>query len=199
MKLLLYCTKAKPILYKPFELDCFPNDEASRFYLGDDRTIEIDEELNGKIVAECDYEVEKIIYRETTKNNYSFGTETLTPDELLDKSCLTILELCKYIGSNKKWIKGDYGYAIHIKNLNIFNEPKKLTDCYRIIPPDEIGCRYKSIRKAHQNMMYAYDYFGDDDKKVLISIRPEWLCKILNGEKTVEVRKVILKEMLNGK
>jgi len=42
-------------------------------------------------------------------------------------------------------------------------------------------------------MMYAYD---GEEKKVLISIRPEWLCKILNSEKTIEVRKKVLKEMM---
>ena len=60
----------------------------------------------------------------------------------------------------------------------------------------------EGIVVSRENLLtnvWGYDYFGDDDKKVLISIRPEWLCKILNGEKTVEVRKVILKEMLNGK
>ena len=33
---------------------------------------------------------------------------------------------------------------------------------------------------------------------VLISIQPQWLCKILNGEKTIEVRKKVLKEMLKN-
>lgn len=31
---------------------------------------------------------------------------------------------------------------------------------------------------------------------ILISIHPEWLCKILNGEETIEIRKKVLKEML---
>ena len=43
-------------------------------------------------------------------------------------------------------------------------------------------------------MMRVYDRFGN--KYILISVRPKWLCKILNGEKTIEVRKKVLKEML---
>lgn len=50
-------------------------------------------------------------------------------------------------------------------------------------------------KKAPQNMMRVIDAYGDDEY-ILISVRPEWLCKILNGEKTIEVRKKVLKEML---
>ena len=183
MKLLLYCTKSKPYLN-----DCKLINNNKRYFISNKGLWSIDlstqqtySVLNGKIVAECDYEVEEI---------KPFFCENIKKFE--KESCLTMRECAEYL-------KDFYGYAIRIKNLNIFNEPKKLTDCYRIIPPDEIGCRYKSIRKAPQNMMYAYDYFGDDDNKVLISIHPEHLCKILNGEKTIEVRKKVLKEMLNDK
>ena len=31
-------------------------------------------------------------------------------------------------------------------------------------------------------------------KSILLSIKPEWLCKILNGEKTIEVRKKFPKD-----
>ena len=52
--------------------------------------------------------------------------------------------------------------------------------------------QFKKIEKAPQNMMWVW-YKGE--LYVLISIRPEWLCKIMNGEKTIEVRKKILKGM----
>lgn len=35
-------------------------------------------------------------------------------------------------------------------------------------------------------------------KHIMTSIRPEWVCKILNREKILEVRKSIPKEVLNG-
>ena len=211
MKLLLYCCKTKPYLiggyHKPYYLD-----KGGKCAVMDAR----DNILNGKIVGECDFEVEKIIYRETDKTCYSFGTKTLTPDNLLDKSCLTILELCKYIGNNPNWTKGKYGYAIKIKNLHIFDEPRDLSEyskkvehckcdkcldhCKNYYAKNNItqtinkGCtKYTILYKAPQNMMYVFDL---EEKKVLISIHPEWLCKILNGEKTIEVRKKVLKEMI---
>ena len=52
------------------------------------------------------------------------------------------------------------------------------------------------VIKAPKNMMKVCEW--DIEDKVLISIKPEDLCKILNGEKTIEVRKVVLKEMLKN-
>ena len=183
MKLLLYCTKAKPYLTMTTDFVSFKHFDCYNEDLGC---------LNGKVIAECDFEVEKIIYRETEKNSYSFGTETLTPNELLERSCMTTLELCKYIGSNPNWTKGDYGYAIHIKNLHIFDTPKELSDFAHYIDEEHTSV----ITKAPQNMMYAYEIDGCFLKRnILISIRPEWLCKILNGEKTIEIRKVVPKGM----
>lgn len=61
--------------------------------------------------------------------------------------------------------------------------------------------KYSSLQKAPQNMMRVYDPWEIDENGVgeayvLISIHPEWICKILNGEKTIEVRKKVLKEMI---
>ena len=87
------------------------------------------------------------------------------------------------------------GYAIHIKNLHIFDKPRELNEY-----ADNKGY---NIKKAPQNMMYACKYSHTSwndifDYYILISIRPEWVCKILNGEKTIEVRKKVLKEMLEN-
>lgn len=35
-------------------------------------------------------------------------------------------------------------------------------------------------------------------KHIIISIKPEWVCKILNKEKLLEIRKSVPKEILNG-
>ena len=60
-----------------------------------------------------------------------------------------------------------------------------------------------SIKKAPQNMMHCWGLREGkstmEDRfymNILISIRPEHLCKILNHEKTVEVRRTVLKDML---
>lgn len=223
LKLLLYCTRSKPYLFKTPQCA----EEVCKYYLYPNNKYLENKSLNGKVVGECDFEVERIIYRETDKNNYSFGTETLTPDELLERSCLTTLELCKYIGSNPNWTKGDYGYAIHIKNLTIFDAPKELSDYLQSRLPNpkhikfanweanyywalgdyttknsQMTCKQLvetfnnsiSIKKAPQNMCYCYD--TNKNMNILISIRPEWLYQILNGKKTIECRKRILKGMI---
>ena len=104
------------------------------------------------------------------------------------ESCLSREELYDYCN----------GYAIHIKNLHIFNEPKELSEYFtkekKMNTLEGYNWVGESIDIAPQNMMYAYDNGGN--KYILISIKPEWLRKILNKEKTIEIRKKVLKEMI---
>ena len=161
MKLLLYCTKSKPYLFpmkenKPFEL----NSKCSKYG-----------SLNGKIVGECDFEIDRA---------YPFHHWC---KELQEGTCLTRDEVLNYLDSKNKEFsnpKIQRGvYAIHIKNLKIYDTPKTIL-CHK---------------KAPQNMMAVY-VLPKNERKILISIRPQWLCKILNGEKTIEIRKKVLKKML---
>ena len=199
MKLLLYCTKNKWRL--------FFDKVKQVFTLG---KVKSNNDLNGKIVAECDFEVEDIENVTITNINAShlqLLTNKLTEEELFKHSCLSRYEMFNYL--KKGFSKADEprGYAIHIKNLHIFDEPKELGNY--ITKQCQFGkcatCKYGKndihcatidtpITKAPQNMMYAYDSEGN--KYIVISIQPQWLCKILNGEKTIEVRKKVLKEML---
>ena len=190
LRLLLYCTKAKN------KYDRLVSDEhyGKPFYLYGAIT-ENFESLNGKIVAECDFEVEKIRKGWGCLNGTRYFRNNLNhyfPDyELEQQSCLSFDELDKYL---KGRLNENCGYAIHIKNLHIFDEPKELSEYKR---KDEfMGGKqvfWETIKKAPQNMMFAYD---NEEKKILISIQSQWLCKILNGEKTIEVRKKVLKGML---
>ena len=50
-----------------------------------------------------------------------------------------------------------------------------------------------NVQRAPQNMMMVW-YKGE--RYALISIKSKWLCKILNGEKTIEVRRKVLKGMV---
>lgn len=179
MKLLLYCTKSKPYLV---DLRKYPQ------YIKNCGLSDINTEwtnLNGKIVAECDFEVEKMGLDTGKGLEFDKGFN--------EESQLELFEIAKYVGNN-------YYYAIHIKNLHIFDKPKELGDYYTL--PKKMntfyGCTYvsASLDKAPQNMMYVVD--DNEEKKVLISIQPQWLCKILNGEKTIEIRKKLLKEMLKN-
>ena len=191
-RLLLYCTKAKPYLtmttdfvsFKKF--DCYDRDFGC---------------LNGKIVAVCDYEVEEIDFasqRFYENDIEKYNIEINKQNELLKRSCLTATQMVCYLDKKGKGQTNLKGYAIHIKNLHIFDEPRELseyfTEAKKMNTIDGYSWVCESIDRAPQNMMYAYA--NEVNKYIVISIRPEWLCKILNGEKTIEVRKKILKEML---
>lgn len=184
-KILLYCTKAKPYLYREDD-DTFKlenkqlNEDISEYKYNYGLN-------NGKIVAECDFEVEELrIVDDDPLGVYWYETETLNKFEVLEKSCLTEDKLFDYLGEYNE------GYAIHIKNIHIFDNPRELRD-YK---DGSKGNFFKIIEKAPQNMQMVLNEKLEDC--VLISIRPEWLCKILNGEKTIEVRKKVLKEMLGN-
>lgn len=204
MKLLLYCTKSKWQLFRDiitgkWLIDKIKNRNA----------------VNGKIVAECDFEVETIYFDNITEEYYMSSFPYIRGiEEMYQKMCLDYVELSEYLDNED--VSDDCGYAIHIKNLNIFDVPtdlseysKKVEHCKcdkcldhckhyyaknNITKTTNTGCtKYTILYKAPQNMMYVFDL---EEKKVLISIHPEWLCKILNGEKTIEVRKKVLKEMI---
>lgn len=196
MKMLLYCTKSKPYLIH--ESGCYDSDDMccdyNCFSIVDrqelyNQDISLDETYNGKIVGECDFEVEEIKYLCTCRdgNAYATNKSCLDLENLWKVSCLSPNELESYLGNKN-------GYAIHIKNLNIFYTPKDTRKYNTYNKEGKVHIANIPIRNAPQNMMYAFDYYGTPF--VLISIKPEWLCKILNGEKTIEVRKKVLKEML---
>ena len=191
MKALLYCTNAKPYLSLVGKYD-----NGKNYYEAiNDKTI-LDNALNGKVLAECDYEVEEIkpekYWHSTEDFDYIYNTGTVYYDDLLKKSCLMDYELDDYLGCEDK------GYAIHIKNLHIFNEPMELWQFYsRAVEIDTIYGSYwccTTITKV-QNMMYVQDE-NQDKQYALIPVHSKELCKILNGDKTIVVKKKVLKEML---
>ena len=225
VKLLLYCTKAKPLLWKYF---CNYDEGSGYNYetsLSNEEWKDKGTILNGKIIAECDCEkVEEIscccvpyrnknnlgyelfidngVYKVEWKENNIVGEnteiykddgvvfersdryiDTMFKNEELKQMCLSPQQLLDYLKLGNK------GYALYLSNIKILDN----------LLTFEKDCIYKSsytnelLLKAPQNMCRAYDRFGN--KYILISIRPEWLCKILNGEKTIEVRKQIVKEL----
>ena len=210
IKALLYSTKANPTLYNV--LGKFITTK----YMGKDFMQDgvTHPELNGKIAAECDFEVEEIFQEfenETDRTGlFWYRTNNLIEKELLERSGLTITELNEYLEPleqkyvyGKGWQIKPNGYAIHIKNLHIFDKPKELNE-YMSGKFEEGDYRdLYELEKAPQNMQYVSTWYSDEismwgDTYILISIKPEWLCKILNGEKTIEVRKKVLKEMITN-
>lgn len=214
VKVLLYCTKAKPFLFEHKTDDNQVLYVTTRLGNADNLRINHKKVLNGKIVAECEVETEEIRLWGDEIENYFGNNEEINIEK---DSCLNFEQIEQYLCSN------DYkGYALHISNLRIFDEPATIEYANLespLIDSELIGgswlcedcdtpnddCKhcynhyefFKTVEKAPQNMMRVYSNIGRYNcQYVLISIRPEWLCKILNGEKTIEVRKKVLKEML---
>ena len=210
IKALLYCTKAKPYLVQGVAKPMHTLDATNPFNFNWKLVKKgfSNDRLNGKIVAECDYEVETYLTEKSWFDQnlrvvnkkvcdgvakYS-GTEYML-NSVLNKSCLTIKELTNYMNFENDIIEQKELYAIHIKNLKIFDKPKELSEYYSNLQR-WVDIKAPTIKKAPQNMCYAFD--DDLQPYIIISIKPEWLCKILNGEKTIEVRKKVLKEMINN-
>lgn len=194
IKLLLYCTKQKPYLVSY-------NNTNEHWYLlreNEKKPFPQLNSYNGKIVAECDFEVEEIksCISPIDKKPYAYMTKTLERWDILEASCLTFDKLNDYL-------KGKNGYAIHIKNLK--ERVMELSDvCKYDTSYDnmfgwiaEENEKYIPLDKAPQNMCRVWIYEnGKWVMYILISVRPEWLFKILNKEKTAEIRKRVLKGMV---
>ena len=224
MKLLLYCCKSKPYLVygDKFIGGSFVEQFClTRGYSKED-VEKIWGSLNGKIVAECDFDIEEIKLESDEVWNEWFETSSLDRSSLLEKSCLTEDELCDYLYEHIE--DGKKGYAIHLKNLEIYDKPKELSDYLQSSLPNpqhikfanwkanyywalgdyttknsQMTCKQLvetfnnsiSIKKSPQNMCYCYDV--DKNINIIISIHPEQLVQILNGEKTIVVRKKVLR------
>ncbi len=197
MKALLYVKKEKPYLVQGAAKPMHTLDVTDPFNF-DWKLVNkgfSNDRLNGKIVAECDYEVEEIfeeLYGDLDwLHDYLPTTNTMSIVTLERKSCLNREELCNYNG----------GYAIHVSNLNVFNKPRELNDYYtkkknNIEENGDLfmdGILYTSIKSAPRNMMYAKQPLRND--KILIPISSQEAHNILNYEQDVLIRRNVLKEM----
>ncbi len=103
--------------------------------------------LTGMVVARfwCD-NVEEIKYKIGCPFPYlDFESE-------LPKTCLTGEELEDYLFTKKGY---QNGYAIHISKLEIFDEPKELSEFYRKYDQHDYSpIYYMPITKAPQNLCY---------------------------------------------
>lgn len=215
VKLLLYCTKAKQKIRVTEHLYMYDDDlyklPNGKIKFGNSFELSLydgqyskDNFLNGKIVAECECEkVEEIICSKIFNGvgfDVIYDTCELLENKLYKKSCLDYYHFGDYFGEKDN---EPVGYALHLSNVKVFDEPKELKD-YSVNNPlfeniemfgwmFEDVAHYIPLTKAPQNMCNVYDNQGNH--YILISIRPEHLCKILNGEKTIEIRKKILNSL----
>jgi len=226
IKALLYCTKAKPyLLDMPKDNEEFK--KGVKFSLTSGKNfkqacIDInDYKLNGKIVAECDYEIEKVEYKHIKERDkfgilhngswYEYKGTNVTHYEcdLASRSGFdTNDKLFDYLSD---YLVDKDGYVIDIKNLNIFDrmhplysyKPKELSNYYKI---KNVGGMLftKKLTNSPKNMMrvsinpWGYAMYNPDDIRVIIPVSPEEMCRILNKEQTVLVRKNVLKETLKN-
>ena len=177
-KLLLYCTKRKPYLIKGSAKPMHSNDATNPFnfywHCWDKKSYTFGG-FNGKIVVECECDTEKLLELATESAHKKMGY-----------------------------------YALHLSDVKVLEEPLELEDCKHLKKPNcdscpyqyEVDCDYHKevdceneipVTEAPQNMLWVW---YKCQKYCLISIGPEQLCKILNGELDVIVRKKVLKEML---
>lgn len=221
-KVLLYCTKAKPYLCRnlcrnydnKFKLSNKPLSYILNGKIVAECEVET-EELTCCCVPYCNknnlgYEhyIDDGVYKvnwsaKDSINNNLDGDgvvferndkyiDTMLKNDDLSKMCLSPQQLYDYVGLGNKF------YALHVKNLRLVDKPRILNYFFK----GKLGSENSlvEVTNAPQNMMYVYTSFElpeiVETEYVLISIRPEWLCKILNGKKTIEVRRKVLKEML---
>lgn len=195
MKLLLGCKNIKPWLRNKHnvygEYHCFPEKVIAAQY------------LNGKVIGECDFEVEEINTWKCPNIDGGYpiyNTKTLNHEKIREKSCLTDIQLEEYFGYNN-------GYAINLKNLHIFDKPRELDDYYsnkelmlEILKvwenfglPDIDDYKEASFKQFPKNMCYAYD---EKESYIFLPVEPEEACRILKGLQTIIIRKTILKDMI---
>lgn len=198
MKLLFYCTKAKPYLVKENDFNGGESKYKCIFQKGTENPI-----LNGYIVAEAEIDrVENInLYSLKLNNDENYALHLndrfkfeLYEEDKWEKTGLTCKQLKDYLKKEKLYYDGNEniyyyaGYAIYLKNVKAFYEPRKLN--------------YYGLKKSPQNMCYArypvpynneLDGWEVYEDTCIISIQPEPFCQILNGEKTIEIRTKILK------
>ena len=228
MKALLYCKKVKPYLadFKGDYQTYSNGKELDELFDKGFNPNDIMSILNGKIVAECDIEVEKIVFKHIHERDkfgilhneswYEYKGLNVTHYEcdlasksgFKDSSFLFDF-LFDYLVDKEGYPQD--GYAIHIKNLHIFNRPLELNR-WTVKAPKVVSdiicdsctnfgfnCKkcedywdYYPLEKAPNNVRIVYDQL---EKRVFIPISSSQMCKALNEELTVIVKKYIPKEI----
>lgn len=192
MKCLLYCTMAKPSLYKnpTWQLGEWYRRHDPEFLTGDKKNLSNIKILNGTVCFECEIvEAEKIVIAPFpfANGDYQYGTKTLTPDALEVRSCLSVKELNDY----------DPRHALYLTNVKEI-EPMPIT---ALAKRDPTGLNIaeglaSGLLRAPQNMCCAWRWNDKGWERVLVlSLRARHLCNIANGLKDIETRRQVVNEI----
>lgn len=136
VEFLMYVTKAKPRLAKFFDISHKPNGRLIReveYITSIDDSSPTSFDLNGKIVAKFKAKAEEIKYEFVCDCDceyaiVTFVTESLSQRKLLKQSCLPYFDLRIYMGIKNERDGKSVGTALHIRDLEIFDKPKDLSD-----------------------------------------------------------------------
>ena len=205
MKVLIYCTMAKPYLHQDHLNGVwFVNNEKTH-----NGFCSYDEAKNGSVCFECDCKEAKQVYIYESESYddefHSFGNCDFVKDNfrrmgLSDDAESTGNILDKY---GNYWL-----YFYHFENVKPI-DPMPITQLYRD------GTMVYPLTRAPQSYCFAYrkvettkeDYLANvgkdesryylqengkffySEKFLVFSIRSPWCCKYGNGEKDLEVRK----------
>lgn len=215
MKLILCCQSASNV--KPYLKKYWFNGENGAGYTYDTSFCEnegydSEQNLNGKALIQCDYDIEEIktivldnYSEDDTYKNISYTTKTLNASQLRQRCC-------KYYDDMVNCLNDNNGYAIHLKNIEILDEPKELSDFtvrshrdYDTMTCDSctntnIKCEncpnyyhYNNIVKMPKNLIKVCEWDLNDN--ILLSRNPKEMLQIISGEQTTIILKRILKEM----
>ena len=184
-RVLLGCKDVKPylaLMEYPYG-DEWEQEYSTTRYIKEIEQLGVSDVLNGKILVECDIEICDIHcgsdFKYTTNCMWGF----LNEEDLLKKSCLSIEQLDNYLRTNKS-----SGYAIHLKNIDILEKPRDVSEC------DQYRRPALHLKHLPRNMCDCYNYYGWWN--ILITLTPQEMCNVLNGKQTIIVRKEILEDRL---
>lgn len=149
----IYCTKSsKNILYK------YKDIYYTQHYLTFTDYVDI---LNSKVVARFWFdEYEEITLQPISKNSkvHVYQSEKLSNYDLMLKTCLQEYEMVNYL-------EAENGYIWHIKQLEIFDKPKELSD-YLVRKKDEYSKRnyytYSEFSVERPPQSYQFVYVKED-------------------------------------
>lgn len=140
----LYCCKSKKNhLFLPPEYFIFPEDETSQPYCNIKPILDIDEMLDGKVVANCRVVIEKRSTKGLQHSASDFNT-------FLKKCGLKQFDSESYDFFNNYVRDKKYIYEYHIYNLEIFDKPIPLSGNNFVNPKTNIA-----ITKAPQSWCYC--------------------------------------------
>lgn len=176
IKVYIYCNKEDEILFgenSPF-IKNYINYFASKYY-DENNEEDVTGKLNGKVIAKFTLnKVEKIygMYDELSWN-YEFKNE----EELLRKSCLDNEDLGTYlkICNNNDFQK--VGYAWHINNLKIFEEPKELSE-FKHLKPSICGVKDDKGLYQCDKCKYGYSEFMYCECRLSLTKAPQSWCYV---------------------